>query len=199
MFSYIIIAITVAVSYLCFSNREWFEKLAFIPYIVVKKKEWYRLLTHGFVHADTTHLLVNMFTFWSFGTYMEELFEYVGFGSVGFLSLYFGGMIAASLYDVYKQKENPYYISIGASGAVSAVLFCSIFFNPWGKILLFAVIPVPGILFGLLYLVYCQYMAKKAGDNINHNAHFYGALFGFLFPLVLRPSLVDVFLSQLGF
>jgi len=164
--------------------------------MTVKNNQWYRLVTHGFVHADTMHLLINMFTFWSFGTYMEDLFVYIGFGRASFLILYFGGMIVASLHDIIKQKNNPNYVSIGASGAVSAVLFCSIFFEPWGKILLFAAIPIPGIVFGVLYLVYCQYMAKRAGDNINHNAHFYGAVFGFVFPLILRPSLIEVFLSN---
>ncbi len=196
MITYIIIAVTVGVSYLCFNNRTLFEKLAFIPYMAVKENQWYRLITHGFVHADTMHLLVNMFTFWSFGVYMERLFNYFGFGSVAFLALYFGGMIIASLHDLIKQRENPYYISIGASGAVSAVLFSSIFFDPWGKILLFAVIPIPGILFGVLYLLYCQYMARRGGDNINHNAHFYGALYGFIFPAILQPSLIQEFLSH---
>lgn len=196
MITYIIIGLTVIVSYACFGNRELFEKLAFIPYVTIREKQWYRFLTHGFVHADSMHLLVNMFTFWSFGKYMEDIFNYAGFGSWGFLLLYFGGMIIASVPDILKQKDNPYYISIGASGAVSAVLFSSIFFDPWGKILLFAVIPIPGILFGVLYLIYCQYMAKRAGDNINHNAHFYGAVYGFLLPAIMNPSYIELFLSH---
>lgn len=196
MITYLIIGITVVLSYLCFNNRELFMKLAFIPYRTVRNNEWYRLITHGFIHADTTHLLVNMFTFWSFGTYMERTFEYMGFGIGGYLTLYFGGMIVASLHDLVKRRKDPYYVSIGASGAVSAILFTSIFLDPWGKILLFAVIPIPGILFGVLYLAYCQYMARQAGDNINHNAHFYGAVYGFIFPILLEPSLIQVFFSH---
>lgn len=196
MMTYLIIGITVVLSFLCFNNRELFMKLALIPYRTVKDKEVYRIITHGFIHADTTHLLVNMFTFWSFGTYMERTFEYMGFGIGGYLALYFGGMIAASIYDLLKHRNDPYYVSIGASGAVSAVLFTSIFLDPWGKILLFAIIPIPGILFGVLYLGYCQYMAKQTGDNINHNAHFYGAVYGFIFPILLEPSLINVFLSH---
>lgn len=196
MITYIIIGITVLVSYLCFNNADLFRKLAFIPYRTIRNHEWYRLVTHGFVHADTMHLFVNMFTFWSFGTYMEDVYQYVGFGKLGYLGLYFGGMIAASVYDLIKRRNDPYYMSIGASGAVSAVLFSSIFFDPWGKILLFAIIPIPGIAFGVLYLVYCQYMAKQAGDAINHNAHFYGALYGFLFPALLHPASIEVFLSH---
>jgi membrane associated rhomboid family serine protease len=198
MITYIIIGVTVLVSYLCFNNADLFRKLAFVPYRTIRNHEWYRLVTHGFVHADTMHLFVNMFTFWSFGTYMEDVYQHVGFGKIGFIGLYFGGMIAASVYDLIKRRNDPYYMSIGASGAVSAVLFSSIFFDPWGKILLFAVIPVPGIVFGFLYLAYCQYMAKQAGDAINHNAHFYGALYGFLFPVLLHPASIEVFLSHFG-
>lgn len=196
MITYIIIGVTVVVSYLCFNNVDLFRKLAFVPYRTIRNHEWYRLVTHGFVHADTMHLFVNMFTFWSFGTYMEDVYQYVGFGKIGFLGLYFGGMIAASIYDLIKRRNDPYYMSIGASGAVSAVLFSAIFFDPWGKILLFAIIPIPGIAFGVLYLIYCQYMAKQTGDAINHNAHFYGALYGFLFPALLHPASIEVFLSH---
>lgn len=197
MITYIIIALTVITSYMCFNNTNLFNKLAFIPYRIIKDKEWYRLVSHGFVHADMTHLLVNMFTFWSFGVYIERVFEQMGFNGFSFLALYFGGMIAASLFDLIKRHNDPYYCSIGASGAVSAVLFSAIFFDPWGKILLFAIIPIPGIIFGFIYLAYCQYMAKQARDNINHNAHFYGAIYGFLFPVILEPSLIHTFLSQI--
>ena len=103
----------------------------------------------------------------------------------------------ASAYDLYRQRNNPSLLSIGASGAVSAVLFSSIFLEPWSKILLFAIIPVPGIVFGILYLVYCQYMAKQSGDNINHNAHFYGAVYGLIYPALLDTSLVSSFFSRL--
>lgn len=196
MVTYLIIGITVVVSYLCFNNRELFVKLALIPYQVIKKNEWYRVITHGFVHADFTHLLVNMFTFWSFGVYMERAFRYMGFGNGAFLGLYFGGMIVASLPDLVKHHNNPAYISIGASGAVSAVLFSAIFLDPWSKILLFAALPIPGIVFGVLYLVYCQYMNKRGGDNINHNAHFYGAVYGFVYPALLEPSLIRDFIAH---
>ena len=121
MITYVIIGITVVVSYICFGDHELFRKLAFIPYRTVHNNEWYRLITHGFVHADMTHLLVNMFTFWSFGTYMESAFGYLGLGTGGYLGLYFGGMVAASLYDLARRRNDPYYVSIGASGAVSAV------------------------------------------------------------------------------
>lgn len=196
MATYIIIGITAVISYICFTNQGLFDKLAFSPYRTVKNGEWHRLITHGFVHADTTHLLVNMLTLWSFGVYIEQGFQYLGLGLGGYLGLYFGGMIAASVYDLIKHKDDYYYRSVGASGAISAVLFTSIFFNPFGKILLFAIIPIPGILFGPLYLIYCQYMNKRGGGNINHNAHFYGAVYGIIYPILLEPGLIQVFLSN---
>ena len=195
MITYIILAVTILVSIYCFNNQTLFYKLALIPSRVIHQKEWYRIITHGFVHADMTHLFVNMFTFWSFGIYIERAFKSIGLGSLGFIGLYFGGMIAASVYDLIKRRNDPYYVSIGASGAVSAVLFTSIFLNPWSKILFFAVIPIPGILFGVLYLLYCQFMSRRVGDRINHNAHFYGALYGVLYPAILEPALIQHFFS----
>ncbi len=196
MITYLIIGLTVVVSFLCFSNSLWFDKLSLKPFRIIHAQEWYRLITHGFVHADWLHLFVNMFTFWSFGTYIESVFTHLGFGQGAFLLLYFGGMIVASLSDLIRYRNAAWYTSIGASGAVSAVLFTAIFLNPWDKILLFAVLPIPGILFGVLYLAYCQYMAKQGGDNINHYAHFYGAIFGFIFPILLDPRLFEIFLSH---
>jgi len=197
MLTYLIIGITGIVSYMCFGRRDLVNKFSFNSYAIFKRKEWFRFITHGFVHADMTHLLINMFTFWSFGTYMEYYFSQIGFGLWGFIGLYFGGMIFSSLYDLVKYRDNIYYQSIGASGAVSAVLFSSILFDPWGTILLFAVIPIPGIIFGVLYLIYCQYMAKRSSDNINHNAHFYGAVYGLLFPILLQPSLAGLFVEEI--
>ena len=197
MITYAILIVTVVVSIACFSNDSLFNKLSYSPYRMIHSKEWYRIISHGFVHADWVHLFVNMFTFLSFGQYVESAFGYLGFSGGSFLLLYFGGMIAASLYDLWKYRDNRYYTSIGASGAVSAVLFTAIFLNPWDKIYLFAAIPIPGIVFGFVYLWYCQYMAKRGGDNINHNAHFYGAVYGFIFPILLDPGLLQIFIQQL--
>lgn len=196
MTTYIILGITVVVSILCFNNTVLFRRLSLSPYRIIHAREWYRIITHGFVHGDWVHLFVNMFTFYSFGEYIEYIFAQLGFGNGAFLLLYFGGMVIASIPDVIRYRNASWYDSIGASGAVSAVLFTAIFLNPWDKILLFAAIPIPGIVFGVLYLIYCQYMAKHSQDNINHNAHFYGAVYGFLFPILLEPQLFHVFLSH---
>ena len=131
MMTYIILIATVVVSIACFNNYSLFNKLSCNPYRMVHSREWYRIISHGFVHADWTHLIVNMFTFLSFGLYVENQFVAWGFGSSSFLILYFGGMVAASVYDVWKYRNNQYYSSIGASGAVSSVLFTAIFLHPW--------------------------------------------------------------------
>lgn len=192
-----IVAVTVALSILCFRSQDLFLKLSLMPYRVVKHREFYRLVTHGFIHADWTHLFVNMFTLWSFGYYMEQIFDYMGFRTGAWLLLYMGGMLVATTHDLLTQRNNPYYLSIGASGAVSAVMFASIFLDPWGKIYLMALLPLPSILFGVIYLIYCQYMARQAEDNVNHYAHFYGALYGFLFPALLHPDLISQFWIKL--
>ena len=203
--TYIIIFLTVVVSIVCFGNRPLADRLALQPFAVFKRHQWDRLITHGFVHGDYTHLLVNMFVFWSFGSNVERLFrtqEFAGVvrnGTLTFLVLYFGGMIFASIYDLYKYRNNPAYVSIGASGAVAATVFTSIFFDPLGMIYFFGFLPIPGILFGILYILYEGWSGRRAGDSINHNAHLFGALYGFIYPLFISPSLIHVFLNGLRF
>lgn len=199
--TYLLILITAVVSIVCFYKRGLFEKLAFEPYMVWHRKQWYRLITHGFVHADYMHLFVNMLVLWSFGIAVESIFKVqqaagnTVSGTMSFLLLYFGGMIAASLYDLFKRRDNFNYVSVGASGAVSAVIFCSIFFGPMNKIYFFGAIPIPGIIFGGLYLWYEYYMGKRQNDHVNHYAHILGAVYGFIFPLFMEPSLIKLFLN----
>ena len=205
MMTYIILIATVVVSIACFNNYSLFNKLSCNPYRMVHSREWYRIISHGFVHADWTHLIVNMFTFLSFGLYVENQFVAWGFGSSSFLILYFGGMVAASVYDVWKYRNNQYYSSIGASGAVSSVLFTAIFLHPWDKIYFFAIVPIPGIVFGFIYLLYCQYMAKRDGDNIRLDfsrvigtetiADVYSAAFEALIRCVREQELYIIFCS----
>lgn len=200
--TYIILFITCAVSILCFYDSKWFDRLSLIPYRMHRNREWYRVITHGFVHADWMHLIINMFVLWSFGTYIEAFLntqEFIGAivnGKLYFALLYFGGMIAASAYDIFKKKNNPYYSSIGASGAVSAVVFMAIFINPLGLIYVWF-IPMPSILFGVLYMGFEFYSARRKvkTDNINHLAHMGGALYGFIFPLLISPQLIHLFIN----
>jgi membrane associated rhomboid family serine protease len=195
----IIIAITALVSIIAFSRPDLMEKLQFNASKVIHKNEYYRLVSHGFVHANWEHLIVNMIVLLSFGRAIEMYFEY-GFGRMAnayFLILYFGGMIVSNIYALYKHRNNYYYNAVGASGAVSAVLFAAIFFEPWNKIYFFGILPMPGIVFAVLYLGYSYYMSRKQGDNIAHDAHFLGALFGFIFPVLLNSSLFERFMDKL--
>ena len=199
----VIIAVTVLVSLMCFKDRTLFYKLSLNPYDIVHRKQWYRIVTHGFVHGDTMHLLINMLVLWSFGTNIELRLQYlaaegyIGNAAVNYSILYLGALIFASIPNVYKYKDNVYYNSIGASGAVSAVVFASIFFDPWSNIYFMAILPVPSIIFGGLYIWYSQYMDRRGGGNINHRAHIWGAVFGLFFPVIMEPGLIYHFIHSL--
>ncbi|MDD2196549.1 MAG: rhomboid family intramembrane serine protease [Bacteroidales bacterium] len=199
-----IIIITAIVSIMSLNNRALMDKLQFNPYNTYHKKQWYRLITHAFVHADYMHLFINMLVFLSFGIAVEKMFgelKLIGIISnptFHFVTLYLGGTIIASLTTLKKHKDNYYYNSVGASGAVSAIVFTSIFFQPLSNLYLMGIIPIPAIVFGVVYLVYSNYMSRKSTDNINHDAHFIGAVFGFIYPLLIDPKLFKIFLNQLG-
>jgi len=199
----VFIIITCLVSIIAFNNEHIFSNLQFSPYRVYHRKEYYRLLSHGFVHADWIHLFVNMFVLYSFGTAIENYFgqlEASGlmkYGKAWYTFMYLAAIIFSSITTLKKHKDDVFYNAVGASGAVSAVLFCSIFFNPWAKLGLYFVIPVPAILFGAGYLLYSNYMSRRGTDNVNHDAHFIGAIFGFLFPLLIKFDFINIFISQL--
>ncbi len=198
MITLIIIAVTVLFSIAAFNRQELFYRYNFNPYQIVRRKQWYRLFSHALLHAGWEHLFVNMFVLYSFGNAMEKYFAYY-FGHnvlLLYLGLYIGGIIASSIKTLVKQKDNYNYSAVGASGAVSAVVFASIFFAPLNMIYFFAIIPIPGILFGILYLWYSSYMSKRNVDNVGHEAHFWGAVFGFVYPMLLNPSLINNFIHR---
>ncbi len=198
-----LIILTSVISVYAFNNGSLFRRLLLNPYQVVHRREYWRLITHGFVHADWIHLLVNMFVLFSFGIFTERTFAqlasygYIKYPMIHYILLYFGGIVVSSVPSVLKHRDHPWYNSVGASGAVSSVIFISIFFQPT-NLIYFYFIPVPAILFGVIYLIYSQYMSRKSDQNINHDAHFYGAVFGFIYPLLIHPPLARIFLSQLG-
>lgn len=199
----IIIGITVLISIVAFNYRELFAKLQFNAYQVYHRKEWYRLLTHGFLHANYTHLIVNMLVLFFFGTAAEQWLQVletdglIKYHRLVFVVFYLLSVMFASSISLIRHKDNAWYNAVGASGAVSAILFFNIFFNPWEKIYVYALIPVPGIILGAVYLIYSQYMSKKEVDNINHDAHFLGAVFGFVFPMLLDIRLINHFIHEL--
>ncbi len=198
--TYVIIAISVITSLVAFNRPDIFDKLKFNAYAINKHKEWYRFFTYGIIHADYMHLFINMFVFYSFGGIVESVFQiyFDSQATLFYILLYVGGIAFSSLWDFGKYKNNSYYNAVGASGAVSAILFSSIILYPQGKIFLFFIpIGIPAPIFGILYLAYSAYMAKKGTDNVGHSAHFWGAIYGVVFTIALKPSLVITFFNNL--
>ena len=189
----IIVIVTVIVSLVAFNNHEIFRRLAFNAYDIKHFKNSYRFLSYALIHADWIHLLVNMMVLYSFGRIVEQYYAFY-FGTKGilyYLLLYVGGTALSTLPSYGKHKDDYSYTAVGASGAVSAVVFASIIFDPLSKIYIFLIpIGIPSIIFGVLYLIYSAYMGKKNIDNIGHDAHFWGAIFGFVFTIVLKPELI---------
>lgn len=194
-----IVIFTVIVSIMAFSNNELMSKLIFNPYMVSEKKQWFRFFSSGFIHADWIHLFVNMFVLFSFGKgveiYYGQLFP--EHSTLYFMLLYLGAMLFSITPSYAKHKHDMYYNALGASGAVSAVLFTYILLDPLQPLYLYGIIKVPGILVGIGYVIYEYQMGKRGGDNINHDAHLWGAGFGIAFTLLLKPSLFLNFIDRL--
>jgi membrane associated rhomboid family serine protease len=196
----ILILITAIVSLVALSNAEVFDKMKFNAYSIHHNKEWHRFLSYGLIHADWMHLFINMFVLYSFGSIVEEYFRHFFDlkAIIYFLLLYIGGIGFSTLFDFGKYKNDIYYNAVGASGAVSAVVFSSIILYPAGKIFLFMIpVGIPAPLFGLIYLVYSAYMARRGKGNIGHSAHFWGAIFGVVYTIAIKPEFFTLFLQQL--
>jgi membrane associated rhomboid family serine protease len=193
-----IIIITCLVSIAGFSNSKIIDELIFWPPAITNHQQYYRFVTCGFIHANYMHLAFNMFTLYFFGRVMEVYYMgQLGLEHYYFFILYIGALIVSVLPTYFKQKNNYNYRSLGASGAVCAVLFAFVLLRPWTTIsVLF--IPVPAIIYAVLFLGYSVYMSRKGGDYINHDAHFWGASFGVVFTIILRPHVIDIFLNQLS-
>jgi membrane associated rhomboid family serine protease len=199
--TYIIIFVTAVISIFALNNENLFAKLKFNAYDAKHSNHWYRFFTYGFVHAGYIHLFINMLVLYSFGVIVETYFKFYfpGKSSFYYMLLYTGGLILAIIPSFGKHKNDVFYNAVGASGAVAAVVFASIILYPTGKIFLFFIpIPIPAPIFGIFYVAYEYYMAKRGGDNIGHDAHLWGAIFGVVFTLALKPGLALIFLQQLG-
>ncbi|MGQ0738302.1 MAG: rhomboid family intramembrane serine protease [Bacteroidota bacterium] len=190
----IIIAITVLISFGAFNNQRIMDDLIFYPPAITKRNQWYRFLTSGFLHADYMHLFFNMLTLYFFGEVMEGLYT-VYLGKLGFILFYFGGIIVSEIPSYIKHRNSYHYRSLGASGGVSAVVFAYILFDPWQW---FTFPPIPAILYAVLYIAYSMYMSKRGSDNINHDAHLWGALYGIVFTIIMEPKVIAFFLQQIG-
>ena len=177
-----IIVVTACISIYAMKRPEVLRKMMLSPYQVVHNNAFYRILTHGFIHSDGMHLAINLFVLWEFGSVVEMQF------GEEFPFLYFGAIIAASIPAIVKHKNNINYNSLGASGAVSAVLIAFIVAHPSHTLLLFFVIPIPAILAGLLFFIFERSMQKRGGTGIAHDAHIYGAGFGLIYALIKDPN-----------
>jgi membrane associated rhomboid family serine protease len=196
-FTLYIIIITGLISFVGFRNEKLINELIFWPPAITQKFQYYRFITCGLIHADYMHLIFNMLTLYFFGTIMEYHYQGVlGLQKWYYLALYIGALIVSNIPTYLKHRNDYNYRSLGASGAVSAVLFAFILLSPWERIYVI-VFPIPAIIYGGLFLFYSAYMSKKGGDNVNHDAHFYGALFGILFTIAVRPGVLDIFLNEL--
>jgi membrane associated rhomboid family serine protease len=188
----VIIIITVLVSLGGFSNQKIINDLIFYPPAITEQKQWYRFFSCGLIHADMGHLLFNMVSLYLFGDFVESSFVTIfdQRGKALYLVMYILALFICLLPTFFKHKNDYYYRSLGASGAVSAVVFTSILFNPtMGIGLIFVPIYISGFIFGILYLAISYWLDKRQKGNINHSAHIWGALFGLAFTIVTSTLL----------
>src|SRR4051812_41606735 len=189
----IFIALTVAASFYVWNNPSIYQKWMMNPYRVKNNREYYRFITSGFIHQDYAHLFFNMFSFYLFGRVVEGQLD-----STFFITLYLGGIIVSDIPTFLKHKNNARYNSLGASGGVASVVFSSILFEPVAMdICLLPGLCVKAFIYGILFLIFSYYQARRAGDNINHDAHFYGALFGVVFTIILMPEVLTNFYFEI--
>jgi len=195
----IILIISAAVSLIAFGNQVLMANLLFYPWDIKRENQWYRFITHGFVHADLMHLFVNMWVLYIFGTVVEDSLKYLydSEGKLYYILLYFGGLIFSSMYSYGRQLNNPQYSALGASGAISGITFAYILLYPMSPLMIFPIpIEIPAFVFGILYLIYSWYMSRKGKDNIGHDAHFFGAVYGVVFMIILDYRFATMFISN---
>ena len=187
MTTFLIIAATVLVSIVGFGNSQVFDRLKFCVYDVLERRQWDRLVTSAFLHADWTHLLFNMLTLYFFAPALERFL-----GTPRFLLIYFGAILGGSLLSLFMYRRQPYYSAIGASGGVSGVLFGAIALDPrMGIMIMFIPIPIPGWIFAIAYLAYSIYGMRRTLGNVGHAAHLGGALVGFVLAIAFWPATLD--------
>jgi len=191
----LLIAATCIVSFIAFSNSKVIDALILWPPAIKRRHEYWRLLSYGLVHADGQHLLFNMITLFFFGRAMEGFYaRYLG--AFGFVLFYAGGLLVSILPSWWSHRNDANYRSLGASGAVSAVLFAFILFQPWAMIFVFF-LPVPAILYAIAYVAYSIYSEHRGTSPVNHSAHMWGAAYGVLFTVFMEPRVVVLFVQQL--
>lgn len=199
-FTLILIIITTVSSIYGWNNPSLQSRWMFNPYAAFHGKQYYRFLTSGFVHSNTVHLLFNMIALFFFGAVIEKIYTnlYGFLGVIFYLLTFLAGIVVANLRTFLKYKNSSYYNSLGASGGVASILFASILYRPTSSIyLMFLPIPIPAFILGAVYLIYTYYSSRRTGDNINHDAHLYGSLFGVVFTILIRPVVVVEFFDRI--
>ncbi len=199
--SYLIIGVNVLI-FLMYNKQEFKNRFMFNAYAIKNRNEWWRWFTGGFLHADGAHILFNMLTLVYFGPFIEVVFTDPHLfgpvkGSVMYLLMYLSAIPVSSAFSFFRNRNNPYYNALGASGAVSAIVYAYILFQPVKDLYIFFSIPIPGWIYGILYLVISWTLARRNVGNIGHDAHFFGSVYGFIFPIVFFPFLAENFVSQL--
>lgn len=191
----IILLLTCVISFTAFSNEKITNDMIFYPTAVTNHNQWYRFITCGFIHADFMHLAFNMYTFYLFGDMVERAFTAI-YGEMGkalYIVMYISSLVVCLLPTYFKHRNDYYYRSLGASGAVSAVIFIGIFLNPTMGMGIFPIpFHIPAFIFRPLYLGISAYLAKKGHGNINHSAHIWGAVYGVVF-LVITSQFLSPF------
>jgi membrane associated rhomboid family serine protease len=212
MITLIIIAITSGISILTMNDQQMKNRFMFNAYAISHHREWWRFFTHGLLHANFQHLIFNMLSFYLFGNIVESAFckgyslngvlqdPIFGMekGILIYLLLYISALFFSSLYSYFKQRNDKYYNALGASGAVSAVIFASILISPLSKMgLMLLPIMFPAVIFGPVYLLIERYFVKRLNLNVGSDAHIFGAIYGFLFLLAMKPELWLDFFGQI--
>ena len=195
----ILIIITAVTSFYGWKNPTFQNKWMFNPYAVQHGKQYYRLLSSGFIHSNSVHLLFNMIALFFFGDVIERIYTelYGQIGIIFYLITYLAGIIVANLKTFFKYKDASYYNSLGASGGVASILFASILYRPTSSICIYFAICVPAFIIGAIYLIYSYYSGYRKSDNVNHDAHLFGSLFGIAFTILLRPLVLVEFIERI--
>jgi membrane associated rhomboid family serine protease len=194
----VIVVLTCLISFVAFNSSKIMEDLIFWPPAISMRHQYYRFITCGFIHADFLHLAFNMFTLFFFGKALEVFYRgELGLQSYYYPILYFTALVASNIPSYLKRKDDYNYRSLGASGAVCAVMFAVIMIRPWEIVRVYG-IPMPSILYAAIFLAFTIYMSKRGGDNVNHDAHLWGAAYGIVFTIAVHPAIFSTFINEMS-
>ena len=197
-FTVVVVVLTCLISLVAFNSSKVLDDLIFWPPAISMRHQYYRFITCGFIHADFLHLAFNMFTLYFFGRGLELFYRgELGLQSYYYPILYFTALVASNIPSYLKRKDDYNYRSLGASGAVCAVMFAVIMIRPWETLYIYGRIPIPAILYAALFLAFSIYMSKRGGDNVNHDAHLWGAAYGVVFTIAVHPAIMSTFINEM--